>query len=165
MKTIRLNKNALFIVLAIAFSLSTLSACGNVESPKPDDDMYVERESFEFSLEEFKTAVLENTNFILKPSQKETILQFEDLAKSATLTAMLFEKQITTLVFQVQGISISEDNLGEYTNILNTIVEALTGQKASCTEELFTMAMSESVANISFTSTVEPNDVTIMILP
>ncbi|MDL2318825.1 hypothetical protein LJC74_07130 [Eubacteriales bacterium OttesenSCG-928-A19] len=153
-------------LLMIASMLFILSGCtGDAVTLSEEQDVRSERGAFDLSPADFKTAIMEHTDFVLIPAKKDTIMQFEDSAASATLTAMLYDDRITTVVFQVQGADIAEHEMDAYVGKLETVAGIVLGTEAACDASLFTRAQAVTVSGAALTSTVEPGDVTIMMVP
>lgn len=155
----------LFLVMTAAI-LFLLSGCtSNDVMLSEEQGVRSEREAFALAPADFKAAITEQTSFVLIPAKKDTIVQFEDSAASATLTAMLYDDRITTVVFQVQGADIAEHEVDAYVGKLETVAGIVLGTEAACDASLFTRAQSVTVSGATLTSTVEPGDVTIMMVP
>lgn len=153
------------IVLLLLAAL--LSGCGiSAEQPVSGDMSLTDRPVFSVSPDTFSDSVLDGTGFIPVEVSKGTIIQFEESQMGIVLTAMISNEKITTVVFQVQGKTISSDEVEAYLTKLNEVIQILLPEnEISLLESLFFEAQSAELSEGAISSTVEKNDLTIMITP
>lgn len=161
-----LNRKKKFIIAITAVFLLLLVGCTEQYTDQPNEaDMHIEQKTFSVSPEDFTSAMAENTYFSSVPNEKDNTIQFEDASSSITVTAMLYNEKITTLVFGVQGISMTGNEINGYADRLNTVVAIVMEQETDCPPALFTEAQTISVSGATFESVFGSDDITIMIVP
>ncbi|MDL2274027.1 hypothetical protein LJC34_05755 [Oscillospiraceae bacterium OttesenSCG-928-G22] len=161
-----MNRNKKYIIAITAVLLLLFAGCAEQHTDQPNEaEMHIEQKTFSVSPEDFTSAMAENTYFSSVSNEKDNTIQFEDASSSITVTAMLYDKKITTLVFRVQGINMTENEINGYADRLNTVAAIVLEQEIDCPPALFAEVQTISVSGATFESIFSSDDITIMMVP
>ncbi|MDL2218139.1 hypothetical protein LJC27_05720 [Christensenellaceae bacterium OttesenSCG-928-M15] len=130
-----LNRNKKYIIAITAVLLLLFAGCAEQHTDQPNE----------------AEMHIEQKTFSVSP---------EDFT-----SAMLYDKKITTLVFRVQGINMTENEINGYADRLNTVAAIVLEQEIDCPPALFAEVQTISVSGATFESIFSSDDITIMMVP
>ncbi|MDL2215473.1 hypothetical protein LJB77_00115 [Ruminococcaceae bacterium OttesenSCG-928-N02] len=161
-----LNRKKKVIIAVTAVLLLLFAGCAELPADQPNEaDMHIEQITFSISPADFTSAMAENTYYSSVPNEKDNTIQFEDVSSSITVTAMLYDERITTIVFGVQGISTAGNEINVYTDRLNAVATIVMEQEITCPTSIFTEAQTISVSGVTFESVFGSDDIMVIMVP